>query len=329
MNEVSAKILQEIKKANTVFISAHTSPDGDAVGSICALSIALRLEGKIVYPILEEFTEKFLVIPGSDLIITKDYPDIEADLFISLDCGDKFRLGSCLSLFEKAKVKINIDHHKSNTMFGEINHVDAKASATSEMIYDLLALSNFTINRDIASAIYAGILYDTGGFRHPNTTPHTYYIGSKLLTYGIPFNHFFKRFFYTKKLSEAKLLSKAISNMNNEENGSIVWTTISMSEINEAGGKSRDLDGVAEYIKNIEDADLAAFFYAKDENEIKISLRCNKEYDVSSIALKFGGGGHKNAAGASFASMEEALNKILPELRIAFANPLVDNSNIT
>lgn len=314
-NILSAEGIAEIiLGSNDIIISSHIGADGDAVGSVAALLLALKKRGKNVRAVLEALPRKYSEIEGA--VHIGFGIDCPYKTFIALDCGDKSRLGKFEKSFDKAEVTINIDHHASNDFFGMYNCVEGEASATSEIIYKVLASGGgFEIDKDIASALYAGILYDTGGFRHSCATGYTYDVAGRLITLGADFNRIYKKMFHTIRFAEAKILSTALKNIKQEFGGQLVWTSISSAELAEANARPSDLDSVVDYCKSIEGSKIAAFIYQKGENEYKISLRSEPEYDIMKTAVKLGGGGHKNAAGSTLhGTFEECLAETLAEI---------------
>ncbi|MCD8037429.1 MAG: bifunctional oligoribonuclease/PAP phosphatase NrnA [Clostridiales bacterium] len=312
MNNSFDEIIEEIENSQNIAVAGHISPDGDAVASCCALAMALEKKGKTVDVLLEPVPEKFKSIPYSDKVINT-VPDNDFDLFISLDCGDESRLGERAELIKRT-FTINIDHHVSNTYFGRLNFVDGDASSTSELIYRLLD-GWCNIDRDIAYALYTGIIFDTGCFKHSSTSPFTMQIAGELMTYNIPFTEIQERFFYSHTAVEAKLLGTAIDNMVILCGGRLAVSKLSIDEMAKHGGSSKDADAIVSYIKNTDGVDAAVFFYEKGPGEIKASMRSNEAVNVSQIAIKFGGGGHVMASGCTLhGKFEDVMPPVVDEL---------------
>ena len=188
MKEIKNNSLDEIRKviesSRVIVLAGHTGPDGDAVGSVLALAMSLKTYGKEVCVLLENYGDKYDMIPGKELIRYTDYKALNPELFLALDCADENRLGSAWEVCQRSAKKICIDHHISNTYYGDFNYVDPKASSTSEIIFQLLN-GWLPLNHDTATALYAGILFDTGGFRHTSVRPETFYSAAELLKYHI------------------------------------------------------------------------------------------------------------------------------------------------
>lgn len=315
MNNSFEEIRKIIDESESIAVAGHVSPDGDAVGSSCALAMALTKKGKKVKLFLEEVQNKLKNIPYTDKII-HDEPKDEFDLFISLDCGDEQRLGEVAKLI-KTTYSINIDHHVSNTYFGKMNYVDSNSSSTSELIYRLL-YGWCELDKNIAYALYAGILFDTGCFKHTSTSPYTMQVAGELMTYNIPFTKIQEQLFYSRSQIEVKLLSAALYNMKFDCADRLAYSKLSRDEIKNCGGTSKDVDSIISFIKNIDGVDAAAFFYEKGKDEIKASMRSNEAADVCKIAQKFGGGGHIRASGCTLhGSFDDEMKKVITELRNA------------
>lgn len=315
MNNSFQELREIMVESERIVIGGHLNPDGDAIGACFALARSLKNMGKDVRVALEKYAPKYEVIPGKELILQEeDYGDLDVELFISLDCGDKERLGKAAELFEKAQRTINIDHHRSNQYFGQYNFVDADASSTCEIIYCILR-DEMPIDQDMASALYAGIIYDTAGFRHSSTSPFTMMAAGELMTYSIPFNAIYNCFFDNRSFSEMKIMGRAFDNARQLYDGKFVYTTITTTEIAECMGTNKELDIIVNYIKGVQGAKVACFLYEKNPNEVKASFRGDDGYDVCALSEKFGGGGHVKAAGCTIhTSIEKALELVLAEV---------------
>ena len=231
------EIMEWVLSAETIALAGHTNPDGDAIGACLALGGALEKAGKQVQVILEKYADKYQLIPNGHLVCAAEDATLP-ELFLALDCGDEGRLGDAAEFFQKAAKKINIDHHESNTCFGELNYVAAKASSTSEIVFQLLE-NRLPMTAAEAAGLYAGLIYDTGGFRHSSTSPETMQIAGALMGYGIPFTEIYNRFFDSRSFSELKLMGRALSNAELLFGGDVVCSQITAAEIAELGGSSK------------------------------------------------------------------------------------------
>ncbi|MGL4790170.1 MAG: DHH family phosphoesterase [Anaerotignaceae bacterium] len=304
-----------IELSNTIAISGHTSPDGDAVGACAGLAMSLRELGKDVVVILEDYPEVFNLIPTGGLFVNKKEPEYLPDLYIAVDCGDKERLGYNAELFDKTLYTICIDHHKSNTNFAKVNFVDEECSSTCELVFQLI-YGFSPINEQIAAALYAGMVFDTGGFRHSSTSPVTMAIASNLMEYEFDFTKIYNSIFHRRTVLEAKMLGLAIGNLEHYLNSKVVCTYITLEEMKANNATKNDLSEVTNYIKGIKDCLVSVFIYEKENGAVKISMRSEDPVDVCEICQVFGGGGHIRAAGATVeGNIIEIKNSVIEEIK--------------
>ncbi|MCI1958691.1 MAG: bifunctional oligoribonuclease/PAP phosphatase NrnA [Clostridia bacterium] len=311
--EIMIDSLEEIKKCiegkSSIAISAHVSPDGDAVGASCALGMALKKAGKKVNVFLEKYSDTFDVIPTGGLVSNTIPEGFEPDLYISVDCGDLKRIGDFGKVFEKCD-SINIDHHKSNTHFGKLNYADEYATSASEIVYKLIK-DWIPLDKDIASALYAGIIFDTGGLRHTSTKPETLNICADLMAFGFDFNKIYNKIFYTRKFEEAKIMGIALEHMERICGGKIVYSYATEEDIISCGTTSDGLSEIINYLKGIAGCECAVFIYAKEKDIYKVSMRSDDSVDVCKACMAFGGGGHVKASGCT---IEGKLDKIIEDV---------------
>ncbi|MBR1737990.1 MAG: bifunctional oligoribonuclease/PAP phosphatase NrnA [Firmicutes bacterium] len=316
MESYDIELQEAIKNGNNICIAGHINPDGDAVSSALGLALCLKMIGKDVTVLLEDYSHKFHYIKGKEMIYKGDYDKLAPDLFIAVDCGSKDRLGDAQSVFDRTEKTINIDHHISNTEYAKYNVVYPNASSSSEVVFEIIR--NFSvITDDIATALYTGIVSDTGGFKHNCTSPRTHEIASVLIGFDVPYSEIQNRILYSKSREELSVFIKALGKLK-IENG-ISRITLTKDEIAESGATYKDLDGIVSFILNVDDVDASVFIYEKENGKSKVSMR-SISTDVSGIAVKHGGGGHKLAAGADFdCSVEEAEKIIVKELEAALS----------
>ncbi len=315
METFSTEIYEIWSKGKNVVISAHTNPDGDAVGAALGLAMAVAEIGAKPIVLIGKYSEKFDFIKGTEYIYNDDYDKIEPDVFIAVDCGDKHRLGDAEKVFDRAKTTFNIDHHISNDNFADNNIVVGTASSSCEVVYEII--KNFcVIDKNIAEALYTGIVTDTFGFKYNSTSKKTMEIGGILIDFGINHSAVQDRVLYERTPVEVEVFKNALNNLKTD--GEIAYTTLNAEELESCKATSKDLDGIAEYILNIQGISISVFIYEKGHNLCKLSLR-SKKTDVNKIASDFGGGGHLFAAGADFEgniamTLSVVLDKIKKEL---------------
>ena len=308
-------VIKEIKNAQNIVLAGHISPDGDAISANFALALAIKKMGKEPVILLENYPHTYDYLNGHNFVYSKEYNDLEPDLFIALDCGDIKRLGNAEEVFKRAKKTVNIDHHISNNSFAEINVVNVTSSSTSEIVYEIISqMDNLEIDKDIATIIYTGIVFDTCGFKHSSTGKRTHQIAGELIEKGVDSSMVHTNLIYTHTLANARLLSKSIENL--QIDGQIAIATLSKDEIlNDCKASYNDMEGISGYLLNIEGIEVSIFLYEKLDGSIKVSFRAN-EFDVNQIASKFGGGGHILASGATInSSLEEAKKLVIQEVK--------------
>ena len=317
MNNIYQNIepfVQLIKDSKTIVLAGHTSPDGDAISASLSLGMSLQKMGKEPIILLEEYGSSFEYLKGHNMVYKEGYENIQdIDLFISLDCGDIERLGLAKDVFEKAKNTVNIDHHISNNNFGKLNIVNPSSSSTSEIVFEIIDYIG-NIDLDIATALYTGIVFDTGGFKHNCTTKRTHQIAGELIDIGVDSVCIHSNILTMHSLENSKLLAKSINNIYIEND--IIISTLSNEEILSLGCTNKNTGGIVQYLLDTKGMNVAIFLYEKEDKSIKASFR-SKAIDVNQIASKFGGGGHILAAGATIRDMtlEQAKEAILEEIR--------------
>ena len=308
------KILGEIKKAKTIVILVHEGPDGDAIGSALAISFAIQNLGKKADVIIPEHSKTFDFMPGIETL--KQVSDIKKyDLAIALDCADSKILEGYSDYFEKAKMRIVIDHHGSNTMYGDINFVDPVAPACCQILIGMFKYLEIELTKDMATCIMTGIVTDTGGFCH-NATSETFEFAADILRLGVNVSEIFRRTLHTRNKASFELNKRAMDRMEFLENGKIAFTYITKKDEEEVGAVQGDHEGIVEVGKSVENVEVSIFLHEKDDKGFKISLRSLEYVNVAEIAIMLGGGGHTKAAGAySKGTVEEIKNKIVNEVK--------------
>ena len=311
-------LIKHIQNATYILIAGHVSPDGDSIGACTAMGLILEQMGKEYSILLEDPSEKYDYLLDHVKVL-EGVPERDVDMFIALDCGDIDRLGEFKSAFEQADISWNIDHHISNTSYGDYNHVDAKASSASEIVYHIYQTSATELTKNMAAAIYTGIVYDTAAFKHSNTSPKTLAIASELLKQEFDFSAIIQRMFYEHPFVSVKLQGAAIGNMEGYFDNALIVSTLSLSEIKEHSETSDGTGGIVNVLKNIKGSKIALFLHEQSEGIIKVSMRSEEPYDICEIAKVFSGGGHKKASGATInGTLEQAKDQIIPLLMELF-----------
>lgn len=309
------EILKSISEAKRIVIATHISPDPDAIGSSTALCLALKTIAKeCVMYVPEEFPERLSSFASLN-DITNSLPEA-GYLLVGLDCATKKRLGDYSEeLCSRATKVINIDHHGSNEGWGDIDFIIADASATAAMVYELLVQMKVDITPRIASALYAGIMDDTGSFRFSNTTDSSLLIASKLVSLGAKPSEIANAVYFQEPLRAIKLKSKTIDTIKILNNGKFALAYLSLAMRGDEQHSPGDSEGLIDVLRAIKGVEVALFLREKEPGEWRGSMRTKSStFDASAYAEKFGGGGHKAAAGFSISgSVEEVLSLVEKE----------------
>lgn len=308
-------ILNEIQVADKIAILTHEAPDGDAIGSSLAMKLALKQLNKESDVIIPEYSKLFNFLPGAKDILQES--DIkEYDLAIALDCGDLKRLKCGEEYFETAKRKVQIDHHGSNTMFGDLNFVNPASPACCEILVEMFSYYGVNIDKDMGTCLVAGIITDTGGFRYPKTSAETFEFTAELLQKGVNVSDIYKRVQDTKTRANFELTKLVIDRMEILEDGKVTFTYITQEDSKRIGAEVGDHEGLVEIGRDIEGVEVSIFIREKEDGSFKASLRSNSYVNVADICLLFGGGGHQMAAGCAFKDDKDVVKeKLLKEIR--------------
>lgn len=313
------KAVEVIKKSSDILILTHKNPDGDAVGSVLGLSIALRSVGKNVISFSNDpVSSVFDFLPGISTVKTEILPR-KYDLMIILDCDSIKRTGieDTAKVFDSFDNLLVIDHHPkqegSEPKENYFSIIDPKASSTAVLVYDLLKKMGVMINKDIANCILTGIFTDTGSFQHSNTDEATLKVAAELMKKGSRVDKISRQIFNNRTIPAIKLWGKALSRIKTDEKTGMAVSYLSKKDFEEYDVSQEELSGLVSIINTISDAKFSMLLTERDEKKIKGSLR-SEEYkgiDVSRIARSLGGGGHKLASGFEMdGNIEDSINKI-------------------
>lgn len=307
-------ILEEIKKADKIVILTHENPDGDAIGSSLAMNLALKQLGKTADIIVPEYPKVFEFLPGANEI-KKESEVEEYDLAIALDTSSIKMLNGFAKYFETAKSKIVIDHHSTNSMFGDYNYVDQEAPACAQLLLILFNYYKIDVTKEIGTCILAGIITDTGGFRYDNVTAETFNFVAGLSEKGIKVSQIYQKVFASKTRAKFELHRIALNRLEFLENDKVAFTYITKEDEEKVGAKNGDYDGIVENGRDIESVEVSIFLRETDKG-IKASLRSKEYVNVSEVAMIFGGGGHIHAAGCTVqGNIEQVKSQILNRVR--------------
>ena len=312
------QILKCIKKSKNIVIVTHENPDGDAVGSSLAMYHVLKGLKKNVDIIIPEYAKCFNELPGIDEVIKES--DKVYDLAISLDAATDKLLNVWVKYFREADQRIVIDHHSTNTMFGDINYVDLSAPACAQVVYMLIKHYRWKITPEIGTCIMAGIITDTGGFQYSGVSKDTFNIAAELLDVGVNISKVYKKVFDTKTRSSFELRRIAIDRMEFLEDGKIAFTYVTNEDERKVNAGVGDYEGIVSEGRSVESVEVSIFLHELKDGEFKISLRSNSYVNVSDVCIMFGGGGHIRAAGAKMTAdplviRDKVVNEVKRQLK--------------
>lgn len=302
---------ERLAAANRILIVSHIRPDGDAVGSLLGLGLALQAAGKSVQMVLEDGVPvSFRHLEGAQQVVRK--PEGNFDLVCVVDCSDLSRTGSTLKNY--GQPEINLDHHITNLNFASLNVVDFKCVATAELIFDLLVKIRLSIPQPAAAALLTGLITDTLGFRTSNMTPKALRTAADLVEQGAAIAELYRRALINRSYQATRLWGQGLAHLNREDR--LVWTSLTLADRQAAGYGGKDDADLINVLSAIDDTDIAMIFIESPNGHTKVSWRAHPPFDVSALALRFGGGGHPAASGADVSgSLEEVQTQVLVATR--------------
>ena len=317
MNEFK-RIAELINKEKVFTVASHIGPDGDSLGATLALGYVLKkLKNKVDLC----FGEERVIIPPQynlfeNIELIKSYKECKNNqVFISLECPQKSRLGRSIKVADNSEIIVNIDHHSDNHDYGDINFVDEKISSTCEILYDLFQILGIKIDKQLATYLYVGIVTDTGRFQYSNTSPKTLNIASNLLKIGVNSTEIFQRVYENRSLRSLKLLGMVLERTRTTPEG-LNYSFITQDDFKLSNTKFGETEDYIDFLRATRKVNVAAIFKEKQNKEIKVSLRSRNTINVAKIAEKFGGGGHSAAAGYNTKSkLEESIEELKKEIK--------------
>ncbi len=317
-NEISA-IAQFIKDNDDFAIVCHENPDGDSLGSLFALKLGLdQLQKQVQTACVDPVPHKYRLLAGSEYLVRLNELRPFTHL-ICVDCADLARTGFSDEQISTVTSIINIDHHMSNSGYGQFNLMSSDISATGILVYQLLKELGVTITQTIAHNLFIAISADTGHFTHANTNDNCLRIASELVGYGANPNLIAREIFQTSTSGWVNLLGKAIASLEFYCNGRAALMSLTQQDFEASHADPSETEGIVDYAKNVETVEVAALLRETGDGVIKVSLRSKEHVDVGKIASVFMGGGHMLAAGysidSSLAEAKQTLAKVLEGLQ--------------
>jgi bifunctional oligoribonuclease and PAP phosphatase NrnA len=313
-------IADAIRDHDRFLVTTHENPDGDALGSLLAAKLMLEQLGKdvVIYlagqtPLPREY--EFMELGE---LLREPPGDVHERVLFAVDCANERRLGPDPSVYERAPIVIDIDHHHDNSRFGRLNYIDAGASSTGEIMRDLLRELGIDLTAGIAEALYIAVVTDTGRFQYANTTAKALRLAAELVEAGADVHRVFQGVYENVAFAKLKLTARALDNARVYEGGRVIVSHLEKDDFDAAGAEEPYSEGIIDYLRAVEGAEVAALIRQPPTGDgpgRRVSLRTTAEdVDVSKIARKSGGGGHPQAAGfPSEASVDEITDFIRRE----------------
>ncbi|CAN5866057.1 bifunctional oligoribonuclease/PAP phosphatase NrnA [soil metagenome] len=320
---VPAEVVERISRARDVLTVGHANPEADALGSALGVALAVEQLGGRATPVCSDpVPQMYDFIPGLERFRQDPEPGRQYDLIVVGDCGDLQRVGPVLErnrqLFESVPI-VNIDHHVSNTGFGEVDWIDPQAAATCEMVSLLLPALGvpFTAaDGHIAANLLAGLVIDTANFQHPNSTPRTLRVADELLAAGAPLYETARRLYRTKPNTQLKLFGLVLARLEAELEGRLVWSVLRRSDFVDTGSTAEEAEGLSDLLSHSASGELVILF-KENGADTRLSVRTKDGgVDATRLTGAFGGGGHARAAGATVGQpLDDALPSVLAVAR--------------
>lgn len=310
--QIIERIIQAIDASQTICVAGHVRPDGDCIGSQIGLTHALLKLGKDVVCWNEDkVPQKYAFLDPEDLL-QKPLPGYEFDLVIAADCASFDRLGSVGAAIAKRKLLVNIDHHLSNTRYGDVNWISAREASTGELVFRLLRSARWPITPAIADCLFTAVSTDTGSFQYPTTKPVTYHTAGELVKLGAHLDIICQDVYQSFSLSRVRLLKHLYSHFRLTHNNQVAYFWLKKKDFARTGADRSDTEGLIDHIRAIEPVVVACVFEEVEPDLTRVSLRSKSpRVDVNQIAGMFGGGGHVAAAGARIAGKPLSIQRRL------------------
>ncbi len=310
------RIVEAIRQSETICVVGHVRPDGDCIGSQLGLALALKDAGKKVTIWNEDQVPGKLAFLDGDHLLQTPKPGRKFDCVIATDCASFERLGKVTECVSDRKLFINIDHHASNTRYGDLNWVSSREPSTGELIYRLLKHGNWPITRAIADCLFTAVSTDTGSFQYPTTTPATFNVASHLVERGADLARISQEVYESYPLARVQLLRHLYNHFHLTHDSRTAYFWLKKRDYTRTGAQRDDTEGLIDHIRAIHGVVVACLFEEMEPEMTRISLRSKSEHvNVNTIAGQFGGGGHQAAAGAripgkALATQRRVLNAI-------------------
>ena len=295
-----------IRTVQSAYLVTHVRADGDALGCLLALALALEARGcQVARLCADPVSANYQFLPTADRV-TATPPDWPPQVGFAVDCDGLARAGSLEPVFANLPTLVDIDHHATDQAFGDIRVVDPTAAATGEIVYDLLRRAGMRVDSDIATCLYAAILTDTGRFGYTNTTARSLTVGSRLVRAGADPHLITRKIYEERSIAATHLLGVALSRLSADCGDEVVTSTLTLADFAQADAAAADTEGIIDHLRAIGGTRVALLFVETEDGQVRVSLRSDGTLDVGRIALSLGGGGHVAAAGCNISGAAES-----------------------
>lgn len=308
------RLIEILSAEDDILVGCHVQPDGDALGSLLALGLFLKEQGKIVHMGWGErmmVPPQYRFLPGIDLLTPTGM--LSPRVLVTVDAANRERLGALRPLAETTPVVINIDHHPDNERFGHVNLVEPGASSVAEILYGLFQAWGRPISQPVALCLYVGIVTDTGRFQYSNTSSRTLRVAADLVELGINPTAVFQNLYEHNPFSWIKIVGRGLDRAVFLEELGLVYTVLRADDFRDTGSTMAETENLIDWLRSVEGAEVAAVLKELPDGKVKVSLRSKGRVDVGRIAGEMGGGGHHNAAGFVSSESVDPIIKSLSE----------------
>ncbi|MBQ4580887.1 MAG: DHH family phosphoesterase [Clostridia bacterium] len=310
-------VMDAIRAAEKIALVCHVSPDGDTVGSALAMRLGLMELGKHVTLLCQDKIPDVLgFLPGAGEFRMPEGVDEPFDLLLCLDVSDEKRMGRCHALMARAKATAQVDHHGTNTNYCQANCVDGATPANCLIIYELLQRLGCAITADVALCLAVGLSTDTGHLVYNSTTPEAYRVMGELVEAGAPIAEAYRRLYRERPPRQVALLARALESLTFHHGGRITSIRLTQKDFADCGALSEDAEIIVNYGLDVKGVAMCVFAREQADGSIKLSLRAVAPHKVSGVAQSFGGGGHAQAAGATFqGTLDDAIARVVARMK--------------
>jgi len=308
-------ICRVLREKERFLIACHENPEGDAIGSELALALALRKMGKTATVLnADPVPANLLFLPGADSVVFAE-DGSKYDVAVVVDCGSPERTGRVAQELLKCPLLVNIDHHRTNGDLGELSLIDPDAAATGLLIHRVLSAMKYEIGLDVATNIYVAVLTDTGSFHYGSSSPEAFEVAGEMVRRGVDPWAVAEQVYETQSAQRLRLLGRVLDSLDVSSDGRVACITSLCEDLREFASGKDALEGFINYPRSIVGVEVAVSFREEEGGVIRVSFRSKGRVDVSAVAARFGGGGHRNAAGCSVpGTLADVKKKVLEAL---------------